>query len=141
MVTKNTASDLFDFADEIALISSQILNYRIKNKPKLSEDAITTLEQLEGKLDVITGQVRARGIERLAQLTAQARKEVIDATAKAAGFLKKIKKIEKVVQMATALLGVGLAVIAGKPQGIVEAVQNVVQVAKGGDETAETKDA
>ena len=108
-----TVSELFDFADALALFSGDVLRYRLKNKATLSLDDRGELEDLEMKLDVQTAQVRAEGIAALGEMTDDDRVEVAGATQDARDFLKRIKKAEKAIAIAAAVLGLAGA-IAGR---------------------------
>lgn len=119
------AADLFDFADQLGLFSSRLLVYRIKNKSKLSESEREELLNLELQLDKATADVRAQGIEALDIFTAEVQAEIVAATGQADEFLKKIRKVEKVVGVLTAFAGLALAVIGRKPNEILAAVNGV----------------
>lgn len=121
----NPATSAFDLADAVGLISTYILSYRVKNKANLTDNQIDQLENAEISLDELTAQLRAAGIDDLAALTDAARQEVIDATTEADKFLAKLKSIEKAMSAVTALLGLGLAVMGGKPQEIFTAAKTL----------------
>ncbi|NVM87817.1 hypothetical protein FHT32_001456 [Variovorax sp. SG517] len=119
------AEDLFDFADQLGLFSSRLLVYRIKNKSKLSESEREELLNLELQLDKATADVRAQGIEALGVFSADVQAEIVAATGQADEFLKKIRKVEKVVGVLTAFASLALAVIGRKPNEIIAAVNGV----------------
>jgi hypothetical protein len=121
----------FDFADQLALISSAVLRYRMRNKARLKPDEMERLEDLEIRLDKATARVRANGIAELGELTKKARTEVESATKDAEAFIKRIKKVERVVGVVTAVLGLGLAITTGA--GIPEIIAAVKDVAKAVD--------
>ena len=123
----NNPNALFDFADELALVSSDLLRYRIKNKPDLSPAEQGKLEDLEISLDKATNKVRALGITALGMITDAARKDLEDANDEAAALLRRIKKAERALDIATSVLGVALAAIAGQPAGIVTAIKGLVE--------------
>jgi hypothetical protein len=116
---------IFDFADELGLLSSKLLTCRIKNKAKLNESARDDLLKLELQLDKATADVRALGIEALGVFTADLRAEIIATTRQADEFLKKIRKVEKIVGVSTAFVGLALAVIAKQPNAILAAAKAV----------------
>lgn len=127
----STFSALFDFADQIALVSSEVLRYRIKNRPILTEQQKSDLENVEIKLDKATARVRAQGIAALGNLTKAAREEVEAVTQAAEAVLRRIKKVERALQVATSVLGLALAAIAGQPQAIVAAAKGVKEAVEG----------
>ena len=119
------AETLFDFADQLALVSSELLRYRIRNKTKLAAVQITQLEDLEIQLDRATADVRAAGVATLGQLAEEDRREVETATREAEAFLRKIRRVEKVFAVATAVLNLSLAVVAMNPKDILTAAKGV----------------
>lgn len=119
----NAAIDLFDLADQVGLFSSTILSYRIRNKSKLTDPEIIKLEDAEQELDKLTARLRAEGVQKLAELTDEARQEVLTATDKADKFLRRLKKVEKIIGVVTAILELGLAVISKKPVDIFKAAK------------------
>jgi hypothetical protein len=130
MATAN-ASALFDFADQIALVSSEVLRYRIKNRPILTDEQKASLEDAEIDLDKATARVRAKGIAALGNLTKDAREEVEAATKAAEAVLRRIKKVERALQVATSVLSLALAAIAGQPQAIIAAAKGVKDAVDG----------
>ncbi len=126
MATLNAATAEFDFADQIALISSELLRFRMKNKTRLTPGERTNLEKLEMNLDKATAKVRSKGIAALGSLTKKARSEVEEASKEAEIFLKKIKTIEKVIDVITSILSLGLAITSGgTPLAILNAAKAV----------------
>jgi t-SNARE complex subunit (syntaxin) len=131
MTTENPSA-LFDFADQLALISSEVLRFRIKNKATLSTGEKSQLEDIEIELDKVTNKVRAQGIASLGTITAPQRLEVETATKDAEALLRRIKKIERALDIATSVLNLAIAAMAGQPQGILTAL-NTVKDAVAGD--------
>ena len=130
MATANPSA-LFDFADQIALVSGEVLRYRIKNRPILTDEQKANLEDAEIKLDKATARVRAQGIAALGDLTKAAREEVESATKAAEAVLRRIKKVERALQVATSVLGLALAAISGQPQAIFAAAKGVKDAVDG----------
>jgi hypothetical protein len=128
---------IFDFADQVALISGQILKYRIKNRVLLSQPEKEKLEDLEVQLDRLTAKVRAAGIATLGNLQSDARMEVEAAAKSAEGFLRRIRRLERVLGVATAVVGLALAAVSGQSQGIVTALKDVKDAVEG-DATSTT---
>ena len=127
----DSVTEVFDFADQLALCSSELLRFRLRNRATLSPQEGVQLEALEGQLDDATARVRAAGIARLGTLTARARAEVAQASREAEAFLKRIKRFERVLGMATAVLSLGLAVVGGNPRSVAAAVKGVGDAAQG----------
>ncbi|WP_442777260.1 hypothetical protein, partial [Sphaerotilus montanus] len=95
----------FDAADQMALVSSEVLRFRIRNRPRLGAAEKSQLEAVEMQLDDATAQLRAQGIEALSALTQAAREEVEGATREAEAQLRRIRKTERASQIATGVLG------------------------------------
>ncbi|WP_022980392.1 hypothetical protein [Ideonella sp. B508-1] len=129
--TTNAATEVFDFADKLALISSEVLHYRIRNRPRLTPKERTALEDLEEKLDAATAKARAEGISQIGKLTSAAKASVEEATKNAENVLKRIKRIERALGIATAVLNLALAISAGQLQGVVAAVNGLEDVVSG----------
>jgi len=130
MATTNSAT-FFDFADQVALVSGEVLRYRIKNRPSLTDKKKKDLEDIEIKLDEATARIRAEGIAALGDQTKGAREKVESATRAAGTVLRRIKKVERALQVATSVLGLALAAIAGQPQAILAAVKGVKDAVDG----------
>jgi ferritin-like metal-binding protein YciE len=130
METAN-ASALFDFADQIALVSCEVLRYRIKNRPILTDEQKANLENIEIRLDQATARVRADAIAALVAQTEPVREEVESATMAAGAVLRRIKKVERALQVATSVLGLALAAIAGQPKDILAAAKGVKDAVDG----------
>ena len=120
-----TPDTSFDLADQISLISSEVLKFRIKNRPTLSDKDKSDLEDLEVQLDQSTAQLRAAGIAALSAVTKPAQQDIEAATKEAEALLRRIKRTERAVSIATSVLNLALAISAGQPQGIVSAIKDV----------------
>jgi hypothetical protein len=133
MATTNTgdAVALFDFADEIAQVSIEVMRYRRRNKASLSDEDKAALETLEGQLDTATADLRAQATLALAEMTAGARQEIAQATLDAQAKLRQIKKIERAVSIATGVLGIALAAVSGDAKGVLAAVKDVRKAVDG----------
>jgi len=125
MTDSNSATAELDFADQLALLSSALLQFRLSNKATLTVPKRRELEQLEEKLDEMTAQARARGVAALGKQISTALAEVQAASSAAAAFLEKIKQVEKVIATVTAFLGLGSAVLSGDVKTIVAAAKTV----------------
>jgi hypothetical protein len=120
-----TPDALFDFADQLALISFEVLRYRIRNKANLSDEDRQSLESLEGQIDADTAKVRADGIAALGFLVGDAIAEVATATADAQSFLRRIKRADRALGAIAAVLGLGVAVLARSPKQVADAVKSL----------------
>jgi ABC-type transporter Mla subunit MlaD len=121
--TDTGATALFDFADELALFSAEVLRYRIRNKATLSDADRQSLEKLEGDIDADTAKVRAEGIAALGFLVKDQIAEVAAATDSAQSFLRRIKRADRALGAVSAMLGLGVAVLAHSPKQVVDALK------------------
>lgn len=130
MATANPSA-IFDFADQLALISSEVLRFRIKNKLTLSQDKKSQLEDIEVELDKVTANVRAKGIASLGAVSAPQRLEIEAATKDAEALLRRIKKIERAIDIATSILNLAIATMDGQPEDILNALKTVNDAVSG----------
>jgi folate-binding Fe-S cluster repair protein YgfZ len=121
--TADVPTALFDFADALALFSSELLRYRIRNKVSLADADRQALEAQEGRIDAATAQVRADGIAALGFLVQEQVAEVAAATDDAQAFLRRIKRADKALSAVAAVLGLGQAVLARSPKQVVDAAK------------------
>jgi hypothetical protein len=123
--TTDAPTALFDFADELALFSAEVLRYRMRNKASLSDTDRQSLEGLEIQLDGATAQVRAAGITALGFLVQAQIAEVAAATDSAQTFLRRIKRADKALSAIAGVMGLGLAVLERSPKKIADAVKTL----------------
>lgn len=120
-----TPAAFFDVADQMARVSSEVLRFRIRNRPRLSAAEKSQLEAVEMQLDDTIAQLRAQGIEALGALTQAAREEVEGATREAEALLRRIRKTERALQIATGVLGVAVAALARQPSQVATALKGL----------------
>jgi hypothetical protein len=123
--TPEAPTALLDIADELALFSSEVLRFRIRNKATLGDAERQSLEDLEIRIDGVTAKVRADGIAALGFLLQNQITEVADATSSAQSFLRRIKRVDKALAAVTAVLGLGLAVLDRSPKAIADAAKSL----------------
>ena len=125
------ATTLFDFADQIALISTEVLRFRLRNRPRLSDVDKLQLEAAEMRLDELTAQLRALGVEALGACTQAAQAEVEAATRDAEGLLRRIKRIERALQVAASVVDLAVAAVTRQPTQIGVALRGVRSALQG----------
>ncbi len=123
--TTDAPTALFDFADELALFSAELLRFRIRNKANLSDADRQSLEAQEGQVDAATADVRAAGITALGFLVQDQVAEMAAATDGAQAFLRRIKRAEKALAAVAAVLALGKAVLDRSPKEVVDAVKGL----------------
>jgi hypothetical protein len=121
--TTDAPAALFDFADQLALFSNEVLRYRIRNKATLSDEDRQSLESLEIQVDGAMAQVRADGITALGFLVQAQIAEVTAATDSAQAFLRRIRRADKALAAIAGVLGLGLAVLERSPKKIADAAK------------------
>ena len=117
-----SADPRFVLADQIALISSELLRFRLRQRASLSATDRTRLEAAEVALDQACAQMRAQGITALARQSKAARDEVASTAQAAEAQLRRLKKIERALAIAASALGLAQAAMAGKPKDITQAL-------------------
>lgn len=120
-----SADSLFDLADQTALISSELLRFRLKQRASLSAHDRARLEAAEVALDQACAQMRAQGIAALARQTQASRDEVAATTQAAEAQLRRLKKIERVLAIAASALGLAQAAMTGKTKDITQALKQL----------------
>ena len=130
MATLATAEQFFDFADRLALVSTQVLIFRLRNRATSTEEERQELERIEGELDRATAEARAKGIEEIAAAIQNDREEIEQACVDAEALLKRIRKAERAIGIALAVLGLAAAVTSNNPTAIVAATKNLQKTFK-----------
>lgn len=134
MATKfEKSAALFDLADQVAGVSIKVFQYRLAVQEKIPLPKVKKLRSLEDALDAKTAELRAAATQAVTDQVAGALAEVTAATVKAQKVITKITKIENAIQVATAVIGLGVAVLSGNAVGIVNAVgklKNVTDLTK-----------
>ena len=105
---KSTA--LFNLADQVALVSINLFKYRLAVQQKLPLPKVKRLRGLEDDLDAKTTELRAAAIGAVTDEVAGELAEVTAATVKAQKVITKIAQIEQAIKVATAVIGLGVAV-------------------------------
>lgn len=126
------ATTLFDLADQVALISTEVLRFRLRNRPRLSDTEKEQLEAAEMRLDELTAQLRALGVDALGKCTQAAQAEVEAATRDAEGQLRRIKRIERALQVAGSVVDLAAAAVTRQPKQIGVALRGVRSALQGG---------
>lgn len=126
------ATTLFDFADQIALISTEVLRFRLRNRPRLSDTEKAQLEAAEMRLDELTAQLRSLGVDALGECKRAACEEVEAATRDAEGLLRRIKRIERALQVAGSVVDLAAAAVTRQPRQIGVALRGVRSALQGG---------
>lgn len=128
---KSTA--LFNLADQVALVSINLFKYRLAVQQKLPLPKVKRLRGLEDDLDAKTTELRAAAIGAVTDEVAGELAEVTAATVKAQKVITKIAQIEQAIKVATAVIGLGVAVLSGNAAGILsaaDALKNATAAAK-----------
>jgi hypothetical protein len=130
-VTVPAATTFFDFADQVALISSEVLRFRLRNRPRLADAEKAQLEAVEMRLDEVTAQLRALGVEALGVCTQAARAEIEVATRDAEGLLRRIRRAERALKVAASVVDLAVAAVARQPKQIGVALRGVRSALQG----------
>ena len=116
-----TSIDLFDLADQIALVSSQVLMFRIKSEAT-GANALA-LVQLERQLDELVNSLRNRGVIALGEELAANTGKIATAIKGAKAELAKIEKVKEAIGIATAVIGIAQSLLMlNFPQAIQQSI-------------------
>lgn len=113
----------FDLADQVAGVSSELLRFRVRHRQSLSVAQRRRLEQAETELDRTTARLRGRGASSLAALTEGALQELQAATAGSQALLRRIRRTERALQLAAAVIALGAAAARGRPDELLSALR------------------
>ncbi|CDG82804.1 hypothetical protein [Janthinobacterium agaricidamnosum] len=115
----------YALANLLAQASSQILELRIRQHDKLTLQQRIDLEGYEDQLDHVASLLRAYGIVLIAEGAEAAMQGVSGAIEHARQTIMRIDHIKQAISAAAALVGLGTALLARDPQGILDAVQGL----------------
>ena len=113
----------FDLADQVAGVSSELLRFRVRHRRALPAEERRRLEQAETELDRATARLRARGVAALAALNEDALRELQVATAASQAVLRRIRRTERALQLAAAVVALGAAAARGRPDELLSALK------------------
>ena len=125
-----TSGDAYSIANQFALASSALLEFRVENQSELTREQALLLEKCEDELDANVVAYRNRGIMLLGTETASAVSEIEDATAKATEFLKKIAEIDKAIKVVVSLVDLTRAILTHDVGGVLTAANAVKDASK-----------
>jgi len=120
--------EAYEIADKFALISAQILEFRIeKREPPLSDENAAELEKYEDSLDALVVLFRNYGIQLIGKNTGNAVAELRNAVEAGKTKLMQVNSIKQAVRIAGAVVDLAVAVLAREPKGILNAAQKVMK--------------
>ncbi|NTW07187.1 MAG: hypothetical protein HGA29_05015 [Syntrophaceae bacterium] len=119
--------EAYEIADKFALISAQILEFRIeKREPPLSDEDAAELEKYEDSLDALVVLFRNYGIQLIGKKANEATVELRNAVEAGKKTLKQVNTIKQAINIAGALVDLAVAVLSREPKGILNAAQKVI---------------
>ena len=127
--TELSADDAFDIADQLAMVSAQVLMYRVEHKDTLNDAERESLHKLEDELDDSVTILRNHGVTLVGAKAAKAVEDLNEAIAKAQEALKKIEKAKRAIQLAAAVLDLARTVSTGNVPDILAAAKAVKETA------------
>lgn len=125
-----TSKEAYAIANQIALVSSELLRFRVDKQKDLSREQSLLLEKCEDELDANVVEFRNKGIMLLNGEAKTAISEIEAAVKRATKFLKKIEVTEKAIKAAVVLVDLARAILAHDIGGIVETANAVEKAAK-----------
>lgn len=134
-----TATALFDLADQVALVSIRLFQYRLAVQQDLAVAKVRKLREQEDQLDAVTTELRAAAVKAVTDDVAGALAEVTAATVKAQKVITRIAKIEQAIKVATAVVALAVSVLDGNLVAIGKAAGSLMKAtdeAKAGNAAA-----
>jgi hypothetical protein len=123
------AEEAYAIANQFALASSAVLEFRINHLDTLTRAEALLLEKCEDELDANVVAYRNRGIMLLGTGSGTAVAELKDATARATKFLKKLDNINKAIEVAVGIVDLTRAILAHDVGGVAKATKAVAKLA------------
>jgi hypothetical protein len=108
----------------------QLNRLLMAKRKELSQDDIDRINEAVGKLLDASDRLTAQAIKGTAEEIADSVQRIQDATNNANHTLKVLDSIRKGINVAAALVGLGAAIMAGNPGGIVQASAGVIEAAR-----------
>jgi hypothetical protein len=122
--------DAYQIADNFALASARILEFRVTNRASLSKKDATQLEKCEDTLDSMVVLFRGYGIRLIGANAEGAVTKLKLAIDSAKKTLETISNIKMALNVASALVDLAHAVLRQDPDGIIEAAKRVTSLSK-----------
>ena len=108
----------------------QLNRLLMAKRKELSQEDIDKINEAVGKLLDASDKLTAQAIKGTAEQIANSVQGIQDATNNANHALKVLDNIRKGINIAASLVGLGTAIIAGNPEGIVQAAAGVIGTAR-----------
>jgi hypothetical protein len=123
---KLTSTQAFDLAQSFHSLAVQIGNYRFDNFDDLTRPQRKQLEDLE--FDVLNDSTKfnALSIDLSLNDLEDTLSQIDDATIKMQNAIKSIKRVERVINIGTAAVTLGAAIVSMNPGAIASAISGVI---------------
>jgi hypothetical protein len=99
-------------------------------RKEIAQEDVDKINEAVGKLLDASGKLTAQTIKGTAKQIASSVQRIKDATNNENHTLKVLDNIRNGINVAAALVGLGTALLAGTPEGIVQAAEEVIGVAR-----------
>lgn len=133
MTQDANAEAVAGLADQLALASSAILEFRISNKKRLKPEQRSELEDVETALDQLVAILRGTATRLLAKDAAEPLAQLKAAIDHAASTIAKIKRIKAGLAIAAALVNVAASLVGGDVKGLISAAKALKKVTDDAD--------
>jgi hypothetical protein len=125
-----TLDDASSIADQLVELAEQISDFRFKNFSTLSTEDSANLRLLVSSIRRNTSDMTALIVGKKIENLQKSLEVVAKATNEAEKAITKIEEIKKAIDVATAIVRLGAAVITLNPTAILEAANNLIIVSK-----------
>jgi len=125
-----TPDQIRQMRDALQDTVDQLNRLLMAKRKELSQEDIDKINESVGMLLDASDKLTAQAIKGTAEQIASSVQGIQDATNNANHSLKVLDNIRKGINVAAALVGLGTAIIAGNPGGIVQASAGVIEAAR-----------
>lgn len=127
---KLDSSEALRIANSLAQASAKILDFRVDNFDRLSDEEAAKLEQQEDNLDHMVVLLRSRGVELIGEEAAAVSQELTAAIEDGKEVLSTIKDVRNALRVAVGLTELAVAVLGRNAKGALSALKELRSVAK-----------
>lgn len=139
MDTKTNSELVAEVADLFAQASSELLDYRIENKSKLTKDQRIDVENAETTIDGLVAILRGTATRLIAEEANASLEELKAQIEMANKTIAKIKEVKAVLNFVSALLTAAAAVVAGDVKGLFSAMKGLKKANEAVEKSAAAK--
>ena len=141
MATSSNAAAVAQLADSLAQASSELLDYRIVHRGRLTKKQRIQIEDAETTLDGLVAILRGTATRLIAAEAGEKLKQLQAQITHAKGVIAKIQKIKAVMTLVSALVTAAAALVSGDITALASAITAVQKANAAADKAVEEQDA